>query len=92
MNKVIMIANLAADPEVRTTQNGVSVCTFRIAVQRKVANQQGVREADFFSVVAWRQLADLCGRFLKKGSKACVIGSLQNREYEAKDGSKRFVT
>ena len=92
MNKVILIGNLTRDPEMRTTQGGVNVCTLGIAVQRRFANQQGVREADFFNVVCWRQLADLCGRYLQKGRKVCVIGSLQNRSYDAQDGSKRYVT
>ena len=92
MNKVILIGNLTRDPEMRTTQGGVNVCTLGIAVQRRFANQQGVREADFFNVVAWRQLADLCGRYLQKGRKICVVGSIQNRTYDAQDGSKRYVT
>ena len=92
MNKVIMIGNLAADPEMRQTSSGISQCTFRIAVTRRFANQQGVRETDFFTVVAWRQLADLCGRYLSKGRKAMVEGQLQTRSYDAQDGSKRYVT
>jgi single-strand DNA-binding protein len=74
------------------TGNGISVCTFSVAVQRRFANAQGERQADFFNVVAWRALADNCGRYLKKGSKVFVGGSLQNRTYEAQDGTKRYVT
>ena len=92
MNKVILIGNLANDPEAFTTQSGVSRSTFRIAVQRRFANAQGVREADFLTVVAWRQSADFCNRFLTKGSKVAVEGSIQNRSYDAQDGSKRYVT
>ncbi len=92
MNKVIMIGNLASDPEGRTTQSGISQSTFRIAVQRRFANQQGVREADFFTVIAWRQTADFCNRYLTKGRKVAVEGSIQNRSYDAQDGSKRYVT
>ena len=92
MNKVIMIGNLANDPEARTTQSGVSQSTFRIAVQRRFANAQGVREADFFTVIAWRQTADFCNRYLTKGRKVAVEGSIQNRSYDAQDGSKRHVT
>ena len=92
MNKAILIGNLATDPETRTTASGVSVCTFRLAVQRRFANQQGVREADFLNIVAWRQTAELCARYLSKGRKAAVAGSIQNRSYEAQDGSKRYVT
>ena len=92
MNKVILIGNLANDPEGRTTQSGISQSTFRIAVQRRFANAQGVREADFFTIVAWRQTADFCNRYLTKGRKVAVEGSIQNRSYDAQDGSKRYVT
>lgn len=92
MNKAILIGNLTRDPEMRTTNGGVSVCTFTIAVNRRFANQQGVREADFINIVVWRQLADLCGRYLAKGRKVAVIGSIQTRTYDAQDGSKRYVT
>ena len=92
MNKVILIGNLANDPEPFTTQSGISRSTFRIAVQRRFANAQGVREADFFTVVAWRQTADFCNRYLAKGRKVAVEGSIQNRSYDAQDGSKRYVT
>ncbi len=92
MNKVILVGNLANDPEPRTTQSGISQSTFRIAVQRRFANAQGVREADFFTVIAWRQNADFCNRYLKKGSKVALDGSIQNRSYDAQDGSKRYVT
>ena len=92
MNKAILIGKLVADPELRKTQSDVSVCTFRIAVQRRFANQQGVREADFFNIVAWRQTAELCAKFLTKGRKVGVIGAIQNRSYDAQDGTKRYIT
>ena len=92
MNKVILIGNLAADPESRTTQSGISQCTLRLAVQRRFANQQGVREADFFTVICWRQTADFAARYLSKGRRVAVEGSIQNRSYDAQDGSKRYVT
>ena len=92
MNKVILIGNLAADPEFRTTQSGISQCNFRLAVQRKYANQQGVREADFFTCVAWRGTAEFVHRYFIKGNKMALEGSLQSRSYDAQDGSKRYVT
>ena len=92
MNKVILIGNLVADPELRKTASDISVCTFRIAVQRRFANQQDVREADFFNIVAWRHTGELCARFLTKGRKCAVVGSLQNRSYDAQDGTKRYIT
>ena len=92
MNKVILIGNLTSDPEAFTTQSGVSRSTFTVAVQRRFANAQGVREADFIPVVAWRQSADFVNRYLTKGSKVAVEGSMQVRSYDAQDGSKRYVT
>lgn len=92
MNKVILTGRLAGDPETRTTQSGVSVCTFRLAVQRRFANAQGVREADFLTIVCWRQLADLCAKYLAKGHRAAVEGSIQTRTYDGQDGQRRYVT
>ena len=92
MNKVFMIGNLTKDPELRSTGSGTNVCSFSIAVNRRFKNQQGEKVTDFFDVVAWRQLADLCGRYLAKGRKVAIVGELQTRSYEAKDGTKRYVT
>lgn len=92
MNKVILIGNLAAEPEPRATQSGVLQCTLRLAVQRRFANAQGVREADFFNVVCWRQTAEFCSKYLTKGRKIAVEGSIQNRAYDAQDGTKRYIT
>ena len=92
VNKVILIGNLASDPELKKTASDIPWCTFRIAVQRRFANQQGVREADFFPIIAWRQTAELCARFLTKGRKCAVVGQLQTRSYDAQDGTKRYVT
>ena len=92
MNKAILIGNLARDPETRTTASGVTVCQFTIAVNRRYVNQQGVREADFIPIVAWRQTAELCSRYLSKGRKVAIDGRLQTRSYDAQDGSKRHVT
>lgn len=92
MNKVILIGNLASDPEHQITKAGKPVCSFRLAVQRRFTNAHGVRDADFFTVVAWGKLADLAARYLAKGRKAAVVGWLQTRSYEAQDGTKRYVT
>lgn len=92
MNKVILIGNLANEPETRTTQSGISQCTFRLAVQRPYTNQQGVREADFLTIIAWRQRADFAARYFHKGTRIAVEGSIQTRSYDAQDGSKRYVT
>lgn len=88
MNKVYLIGNLTRDPEMRSTQAGINVCNFSIAVNRR-KRADGQQETDFFNIVAWRQLAELCSRYLAKGRKVAVSGSIQTRTYEAKDGSKR---
>lgn len=76
----------------RTTQSGITVCTFTVAVQRRYKDADGERQADFIPVVAWRQLGDICGKYLAKGRKVAVSGAIQVRTYEANDGSKRYVT
>lgn len=92
MNKAILTGNLTRDPEHSVTPNGVPVCRFTIAVQRRFADAQGNRQADFLPVIAWRQLADLCARYLAKGRKVAVTGEIQTRSYDAQDGTKRYVT
>ena len=92
MNKAILVGNLARDPETRNTPSGVSCTTFTVACNRRFVNQQGVREADFINCVAWRQNADFVARYLTKGSKVAVEGSIQTRSYDAQDGTKRYVT
>lgn len=92
MNKVIMIGRISKDPKAYTTQGGVSQSTFSIAVNRRFKNKEGKNEADFFAVIAWRGTADFCNKYLQKGRLVSVEGTLQNRTYEAQDGSKRWVT
>ena len=92
MNKVILIGNLTRDPELNTTTTGISVCKFSIAVQRRFVNSEGEREADFINIVAWRGLGENCHKYLRKGSKAAVVGNIQTRSYDAEDGTKRYVT
>ena len=92
MNKVILIGNLTRDPELTETPSGVAVCRFAIAVTRDYANADGTRETDFFNITVWRGRAENCGKYLKKGNKVAIVGSLQNRSYEDKDGIKRNVT
>lgn len=92
MNRVVITGNLARDPEAFTTQSGISRSTFTVAVQRRFAGADGHREADFLTVVAWRQTADFCNKYLTKGRKVAVDGSIQTRSYDAQDGSKRYVT
>lgn len=92
MNKCILIGNLTRDPELTMTAANVSLCRFSIAVNRNYTNASGEREADFINIVAWRGLADNCGKFLTKGKKVAVCGSMQTRTYDDKDGNKRYAT
>jgi single-strand DNA-binding protein len=92
VNKAILIGNLTRDPEMRTGASGVPVCTFTLAVNRRFANKQGVREADFINIVTFKQKAELCARYLTKGRKVAVEGVIQTRSYDAQDGTKRHVT
>lgn len=92
MNKCIFIGNLTRDPEFQTTGSGVSLCRFSIAVNRNYSNSNGEREADFINIVTWRGLAENCNKYLTKGRKVCVVGQLQTRTYDDKDGNKRYAT
>ena len=92
MNKLFLIGNLTRDPEMSETASGVAFCRLGIAVNRPYQGSDGERATDFFNITVWRTQAENCGRYLKKGSKVAVIGSLQNRSYEDKDGNKRQVT
>jgi len=89
LNRVILIGNLANDPELKYTPSGIAVSTFRVAVSRPFTNAQGEREADFIDVVAWRQTAEFAANYLGKGRLVAVEGRLQIRSYQAQDGSRR---
>lgn len=91
MNKCVFIGNLTRDPDFSTTGSGVSLCRFSIAVSRNF-KREGEPDADFFNIITWRGLAENCHKYLSKGSKVCVIGPMQNRSYDDKDGNKRFVS
>lgn len=91
MNKVVIIGNLTHDPEISTTNSGIAFCRFSIAVSRRYTNSEGERETDFIPVVVWRGQAESCHKYLRKGSKAAVHGSLQIRSYETKTGEKRTI-
>lgn len=92
MNKCIEIGRIATDIESRTTQSGISVATFKIAVNRRVKNAQGGHDADFIPVTVWRQQADFLTQYGNKGDRVAVCGSVQTRSYDAQDGTKRHVT
>ena len=90
MNKLTIIGNLTRDPELRTTPNGINVCDFTVADNRRGRrDDQSQPEADFFRVSAWRQLGENCAKFLAKGRKVCVVGPVSVRTYQANDGTTR---
>lgn len=87
MNKLMIIGNLVRDPEMRTTQSGINVCTFTVAVNRR---QKGDSQAtDYFRVTAWRQLGENCSRFLTKGRKVAVLGEVSVSTYTTQNGETR---
>lgn len=88
INRIVLIGRLGADPELRYTQQGTAVISFDIAVNRQYKGSDGNREADWISIVAWRQLAELCAQYLKKGSQVAIEGRLQTRSYDNKDGQR----
>ncbi|MBQ4208488.1 MAG: single-stranded DNA-binding protein [Clostridia bacterium] len=89
INSVVLMGRLVADPELRTTTTGKSVCTFRIAVDRSYVRQGEQRQADFITCVAWEQTGNFISRYFTKGSMIAVAGSIQTRNYEDKNGQKR---
>lgn len=92
MNKVILVGRMVKDPEVKVTQNDTSVCSFNIAVDRRFKAANGERQADFISCVAWRQSAELLGKYFRKGSRIAIVGNLQSRSYDDANGKKVYVT
>ncbi|MBN1485237.1 MAG: single-stranded DNA-binding protein [Chloroflexia bacterium] len=94
LNKVMLIGNLGADPEMRYTPNGKAVTTFRIAVSRTWRDASGNQQEDtqWFRIVTWETLAEICNRYLTKGRSVYVEGRLQTRSWEGQDGIRRYMT
>ena len=95
LNKVVLAGRITADPELKQTASGISVLTFTLAVNRSYVSknsEQGERQADFISVVAWRQTAEFITRYFRKASSICVVGSIHTRTWIGQDGQKRFAT
>lgn len=91
MNKIILIGNLTADPEQGSTQNGKTFCRFNIAVNRTFTNNNGERVADYFNIITWSGLADNCAKYLFKGDKVGIHGSVQQNQYQRNDGTKTVL-
>ena len=93
LNKVILVGRLTADPQMRQTPSGVSMCRFSVAVDRPFTSKEtGQREADFINVVAWRSTAEFVSKYFHKGSSICVIGSIQTRKWQDQNGQNRYIT
>ena len=89
LNRVVLMGRLVADPELKTTNTGISVTSFRIAVDRNYVKSGAERQADFFDVVAWRSSAEFVCRNFTKSSLIAIDGQLQSRQYQTKDGQTR---
>ena len=92
-NKVILGGRLTADPELKTTQSGIAVVSFSVAVNRRYTkNSAQQNETDFFNVTAWRQTAEFVSRYFRKGSSICVVGTIQNSTWTDQQGAKHYRT
>ena len=96
LNKVVLCGRLTADPELKQTQSGIAVVTFTLAVNRRfqsrTADSANAQQADFISLVAWRQTAEFISKYFKKGSALCVTGSIQTRSWQDQQGQRRYAT
>lgn len=92
MNKSILVGRLTKKPELQTTANGVSVCSFTAAVNRRFKNADGEYDADFINCVVWRNQAEFLCKYFDKGSQIGLVGSIQTRNYDDKDGKKVYIT
>ena len=96
LNKVVLCGRLTADPELKQTGSGIAVVTFTLAVNRRFQPRNGdtaaQQQADFITLVAWRQTAEFISKFFKKGSALCVTGSIQTRSWQDNQGQRRYAT
>jgi single-strand DNA-binding protein len=94
VNKVILVGNLGKDPELRYTPAGAAVATFSLATTERFKGKDGQQQekTEWHNIVAWRQLAEICGKFLHKGKQVYIEGRIQTRSYDDRDGNKRYIT
>ncbi|MBQ8541153.1 MAG: single-stranded DNA-binding protein [Clostridia bacterium] len=92
LNKVILIGRFTRDPELRSTPQGTSTCSFSLAVDRNYQSAGGERQADFINCVAWRQTAEFISKYFQKGNMVCVEGSIQTRSWKDNEGNNRYAT
>lgn len=92
VNKVILVGNLGKDPELRYTPSGAAVATFSLATTNPFKDKEGNKQTEWHNIVAWRQLAEICGKYLHKGKQVYIEGRIQTRSYDDRDGNKRYIT
>ena len=92
MNIAVLMGRLTKDPVIKQTKNGISNCSFTLAVDRRFKNEYGEREADFIPCVAWRQTAEFISRYFSKGNMILVVGSIQPRSWDGEDGKRNYIT
>ena len=94
LNKVLLIGNLGKDPELKYTPSGAAVCTFSIATTERYKDKQGEQQetTTWHNIVTWRQLAEICGKYLEKGKQVYIEGKIQARSYDDRDGNKKYIT
>ena len=94
VNKAILVGNLGKDPELRYTQSGQAVCSFSIATSERYKDKQGEQQekTEWHNIVAWGNLAEICGKYLEKGKTVYIEGKITNRSYDDRDGNKRYIT
>jgi single-strand DNA-binding protein len=94
VNKVILVGNLGKDPELRYTASGTAVANFSLATTERYKDRDGnsQEKTEWHNIVAWRQLAEICGKYLTKGKQVYIEGKIQTRSYDDRDGNKRYIT
>jgi len=94
VNKVILVGNLGKDPELRYTPSGAAVATFPLATSERFKNRNGEQQekTEWHNIVAWRNLAEICGKYLHKGRQVYIEGRIQTRSYDDRDGNRRYIT
>jgi single-strand DNA-binding protein len=94
VNKVILVGNLGKDPELRYTPSGAAVATFSLATSERYKDKSGEQQekTEWHNIVAWRQLAEICGKYLHKGKQVYIEGRIQTRSYDDRDGNKKYIT
>lgn len=92
VNKCILVGNLGKDPELKYTPSGAAVANFSLATQNTFKNKDGEKETEWHNIVVWKQLAEICGKYLHKGKQVYIEGRIQTRKYQDRDGNDKYIT